>query len=89
MRLSETILAFITLFLDNPSLCYANTTIFLFAFTFLLDLIIFLPVGLFSSITGHTVSSSFRNLEISQPPHPLIIMGALLGTPPICLFLTD
>lgn len=40
---------------------YASTTLFLFAFTFLLDLIIPLLVGLSSSIMGHTAAS----LEIS------------------------
>lgn len=61
-NLSKDILDFITLFLDNPSLCHASTTLFLFAFTFLLDLIIPLPVGPTSCIMGHTASSSsFRN----------------------------
>lgn len=60
-NLSEDFLAFITLFLDNPSLCHASTTLFLLAFTFQLDLITPLTVGPSSSIMEHTVSSSFRN----------------------------
>lgn len=60
-NLTEDILAYITLFLENLSLCHASTTPFLFAFMFLLDLITSLPVGPFSSIMGHTVSSSFRS----------------------------
>lgn len=60
-NLSKDILDFITLFLDNSSLCHASTTLFLFAFTFLLNLIIPLPVGPTSCIMGHTASTSFRN----------------------------
>ena len=64
-NLSEDFLDFTTLFLDNPSLCHANPTLWLLAFTFLLELLTPFPVGPSSSIMEHTICLLL--LEISQP----------------------